>query len=303
MNILFITANRLGDAVISTGLLNALITRYPTARVTVVCGPVAASLFEPCPHVERVIPLVKQRHDRHWLALWRACIGTRWDLAVDLRGSGVSLFLRAKRRRILRGGRRPGRRLGHIAGLFGIAPWPLPVTWSTVEQRRRAVELLPAGSRYLALAPTANWDGKIWPPESFAALAQDLTREGFVPVLFYGPGEDERRRAAQVIALLPLAHDLGGGRPVGEVAALLGRCALFVGNDSGLMHLAAASGIPTLGLFGPSKPSEYAPSGRCAAFVQAPGAEGEGAMVDISVAEVRDAALALLACQVSAGGG
>lgn len=290
MRILFITANRLGDAVISTGLLSELLRRHPQAEVTVACGPVAASLFEPCPQVVRVIAFTKRRWDLHWYDLWRKCVGTRWDLTVDLRGSGLTFALRSRVRRILRGGRRPGRRLGHVASLFHLHPAPLPVTWSTDAQRRTAQELLPGNSRWLALAPTANWDGKIWPPERFVRVAQALEREGLRPVLFYGPGAEERKRAQPVLDALPDAINLGGARPIGEVAALLGRCALFIGNDSGLMHVAAATSIPTLGLFGPSRASEYAPGGLNASFVEAPGIEGAAPIDGLSVDTVLAAA-------------
>ena len=59
--ILFITATRLGDAVLSTGLLNYLYQTYPKAKVTVACGPVPQSIFEGFPNVEQIIPLKKQK--------------------------------------------------------------------------------------------------------------------------------------------------------------------------------------------------------------------------------------------------
>lgn len=98
MRILFITSNRLGDAVISTGVLDALQKRYPAALFTVVCGPVAAGLFEADPRCERIITMEKRRHDRHWIDLWRRCFQTRWFMVVDLRGSLIGLTLRARRR-------------------------------------------------------------------------------------------------------------------------------------------------------------------------------------------------------------
>ncbi|AOX16467.1 glycosyltransferase family 9 protein [Kozakia baliensis] len=294
MRILFITANRLGDAVISTGLLAALLRRDPQARVTVACGPVAASLFAPCPNVERIIRVGKKKWDLHWFDLWRACVGTRWDLVIDLRGSAISLFLRSKKRKILRGGRRPGARIGHVAALFKLNPPPLPEVWTTPEQDQKAARLLPDGMRWLALAPTANWDGKIWPPENFLALAEKLCAQNLRPVVFYGPGADEHARAELLLKQLPGVLDLGGDRPIGEVAALLRRCALFVGNDSGLMHVSAAAGVPTLGLFGPSRASEYAPSGPCASYIAAPGPEGSAPIAGLGVDPVYEAACSLL---------
>ena len=77
-----------------------------------------------------------------------------------------------------------------------------------------------------------------------------------------------------------------------EAAACLARCRLFVGNDSGLMHLAAAAGTPTMGLFGPTPASEYAPAGRCAVAIVAPGPEGRTKMealpTEMVLARARD---------------
>ena len=75
--------------------------------------------------------------------------------------------------------------------------------------------------------------------------------------------------AGAVLHAIPDAVDLVGALTLPEAAACLERCALFVGNDSGLMHLAAAVGAPTLGLFGPTPASEYGPSGVQAGFVAA----------------------------------
>ena len=93
---------------------------------------------------------------------------------------------------------------------------------------------------------------------------------------------------------LPDALDMGGRFTLTQTAALLAQCALYVGNDSGLMHMAAAAGAPTLGLFGPSRASEYAPAGPQAHWVAAPGPEGEAPIADLSVETVARAALALL---------
>ncbi|HEX3995531.1 MAG TPA: glycosyltransferase family 9 protein, partial [Acetobacteraceae bacterium] len=67
MRILFVTANRLGDAVLSTGLLDHLIRTWPTARFTVACGPVAEGVFQRMPGLERIIVIEKQSFGRHWL--------------------------------------------------------------------------------------------------------------------------------------------------------------------------------------------------------------------------------------------
>jgi heptosyltransferase-3 len=293
MRILFITATRLGDAVLATGLLDHLLRVHPDARVTVACGAVAEGVFLRMPRLERIIVVEKRRFDLHWLSLWWQVAGTVWDLVVDLRGSALSLAVVARRRAIMRGGRRAGHRLGHIAGVLGVAPPPLPVAWTDTADRARAEILLPAGA---PLIGTANWDGKIWPAERFVVLFGALAERfpGARAAIFGGPGEGERAAADAVVRALPGAVDLVGLLSVPEAAACLARCTIFIGNDSGLMHLAAAAGVPTLGLFGPTPASEYAPSGRCTAVALADGRAGEAPMVNLPVRVAFLAALELL---------
>ena len=297
MRILFITATRIGDAVLSTGLLDHLLRTYPAARFTVACGPVAEGVFARMPGLQRILVVDKRRYDRHWLTLWTQTVTTLWDLAVDLRGSAITLLLPARRRAIMRGGRRPGHRLTHLAGVLGLADPLLPVTWTNAADRARAAHFLPDGAPVIALGPTANWSGKVWPPERFVALFRALEPclPGARAAIFAGPGDAERAMAAPVLAGLPGAIDLAGRLTLPEAAACLARCRLFVGNDSGLMHMAAAAGTPTLGLFGPTPASEYAPSGRRTAAAIAPGPAGRSPIEAVTLEQVFAAARALLA--------
>lgn len=299
MRILFITATRLGDAVLSTGILNALLQQWPKARITVACGPVAAGLFRHMPGLDQVLVMRKRTYDRHWLDLWKACVPTRWDMTVDLRGSIITFFLRSGHRLVMRGGRRPGRRVEHLGAVLGLSPAPLPTVWLNTADQQVAARIIPPSSSsapIIALGPTANWSGKIWPTAYYAPLWQQLAAAypSARPAIFYGPGPQEAALAQPVLEALPDAIDAGGRFELTETAAMLARCALYIGNDSGLMHLAAAAGTPTLGLFGPSRASEYAPSGRVTRWVEAPGPEGHAPIAALSVERVANAALALL---------
>lgn len=275
MKILFITSNRIGDAVLSTGLLDALAARHPEARFTVACGPLPAPLFAAMPGVERVIALQKGPYGRHWLLLWRRTAATAWDLVVDLRGSLFAYTVRVGRRRVLR----PEARLRHqvlrLSDLLDLAAPAPPRLWVSDAVAVEAERLVPAGALVLALAPTANWPGKEWPAARFAEAARRLTGpEGILPggrVLLLGAAA-ERPRAAPLLAALPREGtlDLMGEVDLPTAYACLSRAALFIGNDSGLMHLAAASGIPTLGLFGPSRAERYAPFGPNCAVARTP---------------------------------
>ncbi len=281
---------------LSTGVLDHLARTYPDARFTIACGPVAAGLFARFPALDRVIVVEKRPADLHWAALWWQVARRRWDLVVDLRGSALSLTLLARRRAIMRGGRRAGHRLGHIAGALGLDEAPLPVAWTAPADRARADMLLPAGGPVIGLGPTANWPAKMWPAERFVALAAGLALRlpGARFAVFGGPGVAERAAAARVVAELSGSLDLVGLLTLPQAAACLARCVLFVGNDSGLMHLAASAGTPTLGLFGPTPASEYAPAGRCTAVVLADGQPGRAAMDRLPVEAALWAAFDLL---------
>jgi heptosyltransferase III len=287
MRILFVTSNRLGDAVLSTGLLDHLIRTHPDASITVVCGPVAEGVFARMPNRARTIVLDKRPYSLHWPPLWASTATTLWDLVVDIRGSALAWMVPTRRRAIMR--RRPGHKIAQLAAVLGLDPPPLPVTWTAPEDRVRAAALLPQGRPIIGLGPTANWEPKVWPADRFVALFRALN-QGAIPAVFAGPGHTERAMAAPLLAALPEAIDLVGCLSLAEVAACLARCSLFVGNDSGLMHLAAAAGAPTLGLFGPTPVAEYAPSGRCAAAVTA----SSGCMQDLTVAQAVTAAASLI---------
>ena len=285
MRILFVTSNRLGDAVLSTGLLDHLIHAHLDARITIACGPVAEGVFARMPNLERIIVLDKRSYSMHWLPLWASAATTLWDLVVDIRGSALAWMVPTRRRAVMR--RRPGHKTAQLAAVLDLDPPPLPVAWTAAQDRARAAALLPTGRPIIGLGPTANWAPKIWPAENFAALFHSLQAgplPGAVAAVFAGPGDEEKALAAPLLAALPDAIDLVGQLRLPEAAACLARCAMFIGNDSGLMHLAASAGTPTLGLFGPTSAAEYAPAGRNARVVMS----SSSRMADLSV----DAALA-----------
>lgn len=275
MHILFITASRIGDAVLSSALLAYLVARHPGASITVACGPAAAPLFAGVPGLARVIALPKRRLGGHWLALWTKTAARHWDLVVDLRASLFAWTVLAKERRVFRHDHALGHRLLQIASLFALDQPPAPRLWTLPSHEAAAARLLPSGPAVLALGPAANWARKVWPTESFVQLAQRLTgTAGIHPggrIAVFG-GSGDRDTIAPVVASLPPDRciDLAGRADLLTVYACLRRSAIFIGNDSGLMHLAAAAGIPTLGLFGPSKDSLYAPWGPKAAVVRTP---------------------------------
>lgn len=141
---------------------------------------------------------------------------------------------------------------------------------------------LPAGPPAIAFAPgTTYGEAKTWPIERGADFLKAALEDDAHRVVLLGDGnarplaEDLATRVGRAAATgleagAPLT-DLTGRTDLPRVAAVLKSCAGFVGNDSGLMHLAAALGVPTVGIFGSSNPDWTAPLGKCAAAVAAEG--------------------------------
>lgn len=277
-SLLFITSTRIGDAVLSTGLLDHRLRTTPGLRVTVACGPLVADLFGATPGVERVIALTKGPRARHWRHLWAEVVGTRWDEVIDLRNSVVSRAIGARRRTIYRGdgGTATTHKVVQFGRLLGLDPPPAPVVPVSPDDQDRAAALVPPGPVVIALAPVANWHAKTWPADRFVALIDRLTEgaDALVPgariAVLGGPGD--RPAAQPVLEAIPPDRclDLVGGVGLRVIQACLARCALFIGNDSGLMHMAAAAGCPTLGLFGPTPEAVYGPWGRHCAVARPP---------------------------------
>lgn len=277
MRILFITSTRIGDGMLSSGLLNHLLEENPGARVSVVCGPAARELFDGVPGLEEIIVLNKKPYSLHWLEMWIRSIGKIWDVVVDLRNAPLSAMLFAKRQYHL--GRRSKNDLHRVVALASVLGLeqnpPRPRLWLRDSDKQKASTLIPDGSPVIAIGPSANWKGKVWPHERFSELALKLSGAGGIlpdARIAVFAHESEREMAAPVISSLQAQGkeviDLVGAHHLLRVYACLQRCAFYVGNDSGLMHMAAAAGVPTLGLFGPSRQEHYAPWGEKCAYVR-----------------------------------
>ncbi len=292
--VLFITSTRIGDCVLSSGLLPEFERRLPGARVTVACGPLAAPLFRAAPMVERVHVMAKKKRGGHWIDLWRMAVGTRWDLVVDIRGSGTAYLLRASERIVYRRADEAAEahKVVEASRLVGAAPLD-PVIWLDAKARAEADALIGPDRRpVLAVAPVAAEAHKTWPRERFAELVRTLkTRPSFSDwrvMVVGGPGDREAAAPALEAAGAD-AIDAVGRLDILAAAAALGRASLFVGNDSGTMHLSAAMKTPTLALFGPTDSRLYGPWGAHTAIIKGSGSDAPAPMEALTVGQAAQA--------------
>lgn len=271
-SILLITLSNIGDALMTTPVLEALHHQYPHAVIDIVTDARARDLFECCPYRGEII--LKQKGWRGTLALLKQLRITRYDLIVDLRTDGLTLLLRARRKLIRRGNSITGghaveRHFGVIMQTVQPAEIPSQRVWLTESHRTFAQQQLAdlPGKRWLALGPGARWAPKCWAPENYIELGNQLT-EHFDAIILLG-SKDDMAACQHISEGLVLPHrNLAGKTDLLQAAAMLEQAQLFIGSDSGLGHLAAASGTATLTVFGPGDPERYHPWHPQARWVQ-----------------------------------
>lgn len=149
---------------------------------------------------------------------------------------------------------------------FGLAAREFHTTFPiTDEEQNYATKLcesvaVQSDGEYIALAPGAGWLGKQWPVERWATVADHLAEAGVSVVLIGASSERSLAQSVQNRMKRP-ALNLAGRTSIGELAALVKSAVLWLGSDSGGLHLAAAVGTPTISLFGPTNPAKWAPRG------------------------------------------
>jgi len=259
--IAFNIGGSIGDAVISTGVLGWLMDTHPQAEFTIAAAPAVAPLFAACPRMERFIAVHRRPLRLHWPLLWNDLRKTHWDLVVDLRSSAISYLVRTRSRKIFYAQDRSLSRAAQLARMFALPELPPTRLWADAASEARAQALLPAGRDVILLAPKAAAPHKDWPMERFAALALRLRKEDTVFAMLGTAAQAESVRP--LLAALPAEQriDLCGKTDLPTAFAVMRRAQLFIGNDSGLLHMAAAAGIPCVGLYGVSNDKMYAPHG------------------------------------------
>ncbi len=264
----------LGDTVFLGPAVRALKRRWPEGKVALCVTPRGAPVARLLPGSDEVVVYDKRGADRGPRGLWRvgrALRGFRPELALvphySPRTGALALLSGAPRRigfapfcnerlRLDRGRPFVDRALA-LAERAG-APGDDPALALDAPAGRDAYArdvLAGAGHPVVGLVPGAEWATKRWGAERFAALAGELGREGATVVVLGGPADRRDAALMRELAGVPLRDTTGNA--IDEAVAILARCDLVVGGDTGLVHCARALGRPTLVLFGPTEPARH----------------------------------------------
>ena len=286
-NILIVKPSALGDVIQATCILPLLKTYAPGSRISWLVFEHNAEVVRNHPLIDHVISINRSGSFLpQFPGLLRKLREARFDTVIDLQCLLRSAFLSRLTGCSRRIGYANGRefstlfytetydiprdtihavdgylRLCQSLGLsrLGEVIFPLPLK----DAHRSRVDALIsdfAGKHpVVSICPTAKWETKCWPEQSFATLADLLSERMKVRVVLLGaPSETEV--VGRIGRRMRHEHlDLSGKLSILEVAALLERSALYIGNDSGLMHLASATGTKTVAIFGPTDPRRTGP--------------------------------------------
>jgi heptosyltransferase-2 len=284
--------NWIGDAVLSTAVLKKLTSTLPDSEITLVAHRRVAPIFLPSYEGMDVVvfdPAERDRGVRGLVRFSRRIRRNDLDLALVLPlsfSSALMAYLSGARERIGYSTEHRGRLLtrgislsadyrdhhlvDHYQGLLetlGIDscdPRPeVQVTPEADDSARRHLGRcgVEESAPLVGIAPGASYGlAKRWPENRFASVARSLSREFSLQILVLGGLEDAGLNGFDGLSNSSVI-DLTGKTSLGEAAAMIRRCQLFISNDSGLMHVAAAVGTPVVAIFGSTSPVWTGPIG------------------------------------------
>jgi heptosyltransferase II len=295
MKILVRAPNWVGDAVMAIPALESIRSARAEDEICVLARPGVADLFSGQAFADRILQydfrgihrgwlgreklvadlrkekfhvavLLQNAFEAAWLA-WRAGIPERIGYARDARGP-----LLTKAIRVPKEGEIPKHESHYYLELLRRAVWieaspeiqPIRLLVSVASRTAAESVLRGAGAREsawrCAIAPGASYGAaKCWPPERFAHVADRLISECGADVIFFGTSGEKEIAAHIRSNMKSPAISLVGETSMHDLAALFASCSVFIGNDSGAMHVAAAVGLPVVGIFGSTDPEGTAP--------------------------------------------
>ena len=264
-NILVITLSNIGDVIMTTPVIMALVAQFPAARITVLVGPKAYAILEKSPQIHQLIAYHKKAG---FIAKWKllqALKKNHYDCIVDLRNTPIPALISCKNHSpFIRRFRKTNMRERHleILEMMGLGvPNPPPFQFfDATDEQSGLAALQDSGisetTGWIMAAPGAASAKKRWPATHFQDVIRPLAVGMGKKVLLIGAG-NERPIAEAVGQGLTDAVVLCGEITLPETAALLAKAALVLANDSAIMHLGFELGVPTVGIFGPTDHEKY----------------------------------------------
>ena len=269
--ILVFSFSFIGDAVLSTAVIHPLRKYFPDAHITFLVGPRAFDLLATEPNIDATI--IYDNQDKHtgWkgrLRLIQTLRLNKFDLVVNLRDSLTARCIGAEHWGMTRGdsNRHAVTRYLEVLQRHGVDTTDAhPHLQLTEEEQTAAYSFLTESGRtserlLIGIHPGGNWEYKLWGAKNYAHVANTLAKKlDAMILLFAGPNELElQAEVAEIMDVPPILVKTGDLR---QLTALISACDVYIGNDTGPMHIAAAVDTPVVALFGSTNHHRSGPYG------------------------------------------
>ena len=261
----------IGDAVLSTAVIQPLRAHFPDTHITFLVGPRAFDLLATEPNIDATLVYDNRGEHAGWkgrLRLIKTLRRDKFDLVVNLRDSLTARCIGSEHWGMIRGdsNRHAVTRYLEVLQQHGIdTTGAYPHLQLNKEEHNTANRFLSEAGwtseqLLIGIHPGGNWEYKLWDAENYAQLASILYKEQKVSILlFAGPNERKlQKRVAEMMVVPPILVQTENLR---HLAALISTCDVYIGNDTGPMHIAAAVGTPIVALFGSTNHIRSGPYG------------------------------------------
>ena len=253
MNLLFISSNRLGDAIINIQVLNKFIRQFPNIKVTIVSGSLPMPLYDDYSNIFSRMLLVKKKYSSHWINLYLKLRNQKFDYIIDFRSSPISYFLNSKNKNIFK--------MLKNKNIYNLIHHQFDTDLNydySIQIRESRLKNI-NDKNYACIAPFANWMPKEWPLINFNKCCEILLKLGISKIFVLGSKEDSKRfQPLNNNNDIRIINKCGSNHLLDDFA-LLKKSSIFIGNDSGMMHLSSIANTPSICLFGPTDDNIYFP--------------------------------------------
>jgi len=276
--ILVFSFSFIGDAVLSTAVIQPLRKHFPDAHITFLVGPRASDLLATEPNIDATLVYDNRGEHAGWkgrLRLIKTLRRAKFDLVVNLRDSLMARCIGAEHWGMVRGesNRHAVPRYLEVLQRHGVDTTEAhPYLQLTKDEQTAAYRFLAEAGwtsegLLIGIHPGGNWEYKLWGARNYAQLANALCKEQNASILLFA-GPNERELQTQVGEMMDIPPILVKTENLRYLAALISACDVYIGNDTGPMHIAAAVDTPVVALFGSTNHIRSGPYGEKRTVVQ-----------------------------------
>ena len=267
--ILFVSLSNIGDAVMTIPTLIYLKKKHPSAKFDLICDARSVEIFQFFPSINKIYIRDKKGGISYQLRFIRKIRQTNYDLAVDLKTDFLLWFFRAKRKIHKVNNKSLHSVEKHFISICSnLKEIPDPKIYIPTKLQNNIKKMFPSNKgKTITLALGANSNHKVWPTENYVRLLK-LLKIQFKNIILIGSKNEMDKAQLFKKLYTKKVYDFCGKLTLLETASVIKKSDFFIGNDSGLGHIAGAVNIKSFIIFGDGEPDRYRPWGNKSSWYQ-----------------------------------